>query len=139
MSWIVWIICIGLVIWLGHEGLIFQPFSVITIIMLAGVLAISSLSNLVTEVSTEGVSYKMWPFHGKSRVIKWEEIESAEVRKYKPIGEYGGWGVRIGTKGKAYNVKGNMGLQLVLVSGKRILIGTQKPAELEEVLENLEL
>ena len=139
LSWIVWIICIGTVFWLGREDLIHQTFSIITLIILAGVLAISTLTNLTTEISGEGISYKMWPFHTKPRTISWEEIASAEVRKYKPIGEFGGWGVRVGTRGRAYNVKGNMGLQLVLVSGTRILIGTQKPEQLAEVLDNLKL
>ena len=34
----------------------------------------------------------------------------------------------------AYNVKGKMGLQLVLKNGKKILIGTQKTEELKQIL-----
>jgi hypothetical protein len=64
-------------------------------------------------------------------------VASIEVRKYSPIKEYGGWGFRYGFKnGKAYNISGNMGLQLILKNGDRILIGTQKPEELETYLKN---
>jgi hypothetical protein len=48
--------------------------------------------------------------------------------------EYGGWGIRYSWNGIAYNTKGNMGLQIVMNTGKRILIGTQKPEELAAYL-----
>jgi hypothetical protein len=42
---------------------------------------------------------------------------------------YGGWGIKRGIGGLAYNVSGNQGLQLVLTDGRKILIGTQKPEQ----------
>ncbi|MBK8703741.1 MAG: hypothetical protein IPN33_08970 [Saprospiraceae bacterium] len=61
------------------------------------------------------------------------------VRQYKPIAEFGGWGLRysMSGKGRALNVSGNMGLQLEFKDGKKLLIGTQKPKEIELVLTNL--
>ncbi|OGL48104.1 MAG: hypothetical protein A2161_12740 [Candidatus Schekmanbacteria bacterium RBG_13_48_7] len=81
---------------------------------------------LVTEVRDDGLYIK---FH---RHIKYSfnEIKTYEACTYRPIREYGGWGIRYGLKGKAYNVKGNRGVQLELTNGKRILIGSQKPEEL---------
>jgi len=37
-------------------------------------------------------------------------------------------------KGKAYNVSGNRGVQLELLNGGRILIGSQKPEELVKAI-----
>ena len=53
--------------------------------------------------------------------------------------EYGGWGLRYGFfgKGRALNVSGNTGLQIEFNNGKRLLIGTNKPRELKEVLTKL--
>jgi hypothetical protein len=50
--------------------------------------------------------------------------------------EYGGWGYRVGGKksGIAFNVSGNMGVQIELKNGKKILLGTRKPKEAEEAL-----
>lgn len=63
--------------------------------------------------------------------IPLDEIATWEVRTYRPILEYGGWGVRYSLrKGTAYNVSGNRGVQLVLTNGKRVLIGSQRPEEL---------
>lgn len=71
--------------------------------------------------------------------ISWDRISKAFVRQYNPITEYGGWGLRLGLlgKGKAFNVSGNKGLQLVYDNGKRFLLGTQRPEEVERVLKQL--
>jgi hypothetical protein len=72
--------------------------------------------------------------------VKWSEIKSIQLRKYKPIREYGGWGIRFSfTEGKAYTIKGDEGIQLVLNSGKKFLIGTQKTKELRNYLEEIKI
>ena len=38
------------------------------------------------------------------------------------------------TRGKAYNVSGNEGVQLELTNGKRILIGSQRADELADAI-----
>ncbi|TCK66790.1 hypothetical protein DFQ05_2064 [Winogradskyella wandonensis] len=96
---------------------------------------------LNTRIDEEGIHYQFFPFHLKYRLIKWNEINKSYVRTYDPIGEYGGWGLKGGflwkkSKGIAINVKGDIGIQLELTSGKKILIGTQKKAQAESTLEN---
>ena len=139
LSWFVWVISGGTIWYLYAQGAIFSSVAYIAVGFTIVMVLVVSLTNLVTEISSEGISYRMWPFHRTPRLIKWDEVQDCEIRKYRPIREYGGWGVRIGAKGKAYNVKGNMGLQLILDNDKGILIGTQKPEELEEILGQLNL
>ena len=62
-----------------------------------------------------------------------------EVRQYKPLSEYGGWGLRYGSSGKAYNVSGNIGIQLHFKDGSTLLIGTNKKEEVEVVLKQITL
>ncbi len=92
---------------------------------------------LNTKVFKEYILLNFFPFI-RNKKIYFSEIESFEIRKYNPIREYGGWGYRIGIFGKgiAYNIKGNMGLQLIYKNKKKLLIGTQKPEELKQVLSN---
>jgi len=95
--------------------------------------------NLNTRIDEKGISYKFAPFHFKSKLINWKEVDKAYLRKYDAISEYGGWGIKGGIpwskgNGKAYNVKGNIGLQLKLKNGNKILIGTQKKDEINAVL-----
>ena len=94
---------------------------------------------LTTRIDETGIHYKFFPFHWNLKNIKWNEINKAYVRTYDPLGEYGGWGLKGGTlwnkaKGSAINVSGDIGIQLVLKSGKKLLIGTQKENEAKSVL-----
>lgn len=85
-----------------------------------------------TEIDSSNVYIKIKPFVNKQIPIS--DLESWSVKTYKPIKEFGGWGIRLGRNGTAYNIRGNKGLQLVLKSGKKILIGTQKDTELNRVI-----
>lgn len=91
---------------------------------------------LKSRIDERGVSFKFWPIFMKEKHFAWQEIEKAEVIQYSPIQDYGGWGYRFtfGNKGKAVNVRGNMGLKLHFKKGKPFLIGTQKAEELKAIL-----
>ena len=89
---------------------------------------LSSLK-LYTRIDSMGVHYRMKPLHFKEQTIPWEDIDLIHVREYSPIKEYGGWGIRYGKSGKAFNVRGNYGIQIVKKDGKKLLIGTQRPEE----------
>jgi len=90
-------------------------------------------SKLITEVREDGLYVRFFPLtHHK---IPFENIKHCEARTYSPIREFGGWGIRYGRRGKAYNVSGNQGVQLELSNGKRFLIGSQRPEELARAIE----
>ena len=100
-------------------------------VAILSVIMISSVT-LVTKIDRESLSVGFHPF-GK-RTIQRRDIAKAYVRQYSPLGEYGGWGYRSGPNGKAYNTMGDQGLQLELTDGSRLLIGTQRPRELEGII-----
>ena len=89
-----------------------------------------------TTVYPDRVEVRMTPF--VHRVFGPSEIAGAAARTYRPMREFGGWGVRWGLRGlsknRAYNASGDQGVQLVLTNGNRILIGTQRPQELEAAI-----
>jgi hypothetical protein len=99
-----------------------------------GLPALFLFGKLVTEVRNDGVYIRFSPFHLSFRKIGFEELKRHEVRVYRPIRDYGGWGIRSGSKGKAYNVSGNRGVQLELTNGGRLLIGSQRPEELWQAI-----
>ncbi len=91
-------------------------------------------SNLYTEITSNYILFHYKPFYHKPIIIKWENVKNCYIRLYSPIKEYRGWGVKkaFNTKnGKAYNVAGNIGIQLELKNGEKILVGTQKGKEAE--------
>ncbi len=82
---------------------------------------------LITEIKGDSIHIKFSPF--TTQIIPFSEIIKYEIRQYRPIIEYGGWGIRFNRSGKAYTVSGNIGIQIQLSAGKGILIGTQQPNE----------
>jgi len=90
---------------------------------------------LVTEVRYDGLYVRFFPLQFHAHKISFEEIKTYEIRKYSALKEYGGYGIRYGKNGKAYNISGNRGVQLEFLEGKRLLIGTQKPEELIQALD----
>ena len=82
---------------------------------------------LITEIKGDSIHIKFSPF--TTQIIPFNEIIKYEIRQYRPIIEYGGWGIRFNRSGKAYTVSGNIGIQIQLSVGKGILIGTQQPNE----------
>jgi hypothetical protein len=98
------------------------------------ILGLFYFLQLKTRIDKDGIYYRFIPFHWKEKFIAWSDVDTAEVIKYSPIGDFGGWGIKYGRKGKAYNVSGNMGLYLRLKNGKKILFGTRRPEELAEVI-----
>ncbi len=114
-------------------------------VLIAGILmvAISTMlllnCRLETRITQEGIYFRFFPFHFKFKYYAWNSLSKCFVRHYSPVREYGGWGLRISLtgNGNAYNVSGDKGLQLELLSKKRLLIGTNKPEELTAVLEHL--
>ncbi|MDO9069815.1 MAG: hypothetical protein Q7W05_15355 [Deltaproteobacteria bacterium] len=95
-----------------------------------GITALFVSLKLITRVTSLGISVQFIPLHRKPVIFPFSDISEYSVRTYRPIMEYGGWGIKRGSGGLAYNVSGNKGLQLVLKDGKRIMIGTQKPEQL---------
>jgi hypothetical protein len=84
----------------------------------------------VTDQTLEFIFLLLW----RRRRIPLERIERAERVTYRPIREYGGWGIRRGRDGWCYNVCGNRGVRLELGGGERLLLGSQTPEELARAI-----
>ncbi|UAM99192.1 hypothetical protein K8354_05050 [Polaribacter litorisediminis] len=155
-SWliIILIVAIGVPFLFGVYGIIQQviykiplgqkPMSDVGLIIFTVSMFLLTLliffMKLSTRIDQEGIQYQFYPFHFSMKKISWDKIEKVGVRTYLPISEFGGWGLRGGfffNKGKeeAVNISGNIGIQLILKSGKKLLIGTQKENEAKSVLE----
>ena len=107
--------------------------TIVLLVLMIGLPVLFLQMRLKTRINEEGIYVRFIPFHFKEQFYPWDSIESAQVRTYSALMEYGGWGIKYGSngQGKVYNVLGNQGLQLVFKSGEKILIGTQKPAEIQ--------
>jgi len=89
---------------------------------------------LVAEVRMDGLYFRFHPLQWRWRHLEWEDLEAAEAVTYHPLRDYGGWGIRVGTKGTACIVSGNRGLHLKRRQGSDLLIGSQRPEPFLEAL-----
>ena len=120
-------------------------FAVVFVIM-AAMIIFAHRMTLFTVIDETGVRFRITPKVMKEKHITKEQISRYEIRKYRPAIEYGGWGFRMGGSGGVfrrkrwgvcYKVKGNIGLQLYLTNGRKILIGTQNPTSIERAMKKL--
>ncbi len=109
---------------------------IIGIILGIGIPWLMYVTNLTTEVRTDGIYIRYFPFHRSFRKVS-QEITRCEIRKYNPIKEYGGWGIRGFKSDRAYNVSGDMGIQLTYSDGNKLLIGTHRPDELLSAIRSI--
>ena len=121
---------------MSDPGLIIMFVSVMLLFVVLALLF--GFAKLTTLIDDRGVAFRFFPFQFKFRRVDWSMLESSEVITYNPVRDYGGWGIRSSSRGKAYNVSGDKGLQLRLKNGKNILIGTQNPKKLNDCLEDME-
>ncbi|MCB0704028.1 MAG: hypothetical protein KDC34_01905 [Saprospiraceae bacterium] len=98
---------------------------------LALMLLFRSIS-LTTTVEKDLVLIEFHPF--ATRIILEDEIAKHYIRTYQPIREFGGWGLRIGIRRRAYTLSGKEGVQLELHNGHKILIGTKDPEALDKAI-----
>jgi hypothetical protein len=100
-----------------------------------GILLLFHLLELTVTVRPTEIDIRFRPL--TRRRIPFVALRSCEARTYRPLREYGGWGVRRSWKGGwAYNVRGNRGVQLQLEDGTSILIGSQRADELAAAIQS---
>lgn len=103
-----------------------------SIISTAFVSSLLFIMRLQTKINEKAINYRLFPLHFKWQTILWSDVEKSEIRTFKPIREYGGWGIRNSLAyGKAYIINGDIGLQLYLKNGKKVLIGTKQEEKLQ--------
>lgn len=110
--------------------------SVLLAIIPVAIIIFMYVLKLDTEITEEGIYFSFFPVV-KRKLLPWWEVDTVFIRKYHAIMEYGGWGIRNSMgkkKGRALCVSGDIGIQLVTKDGKRLLIGTQKPEEVQVLL-----
>ncbi|RZK19350.1 MAG: hypothetical protein EOO56_14285 [Hymenobacter sp.] len=130
----------ALIITLEVKALLAKPslMTALTLVLLTlPVLVILWVLKLTVRVDAVGIHYQFIPFLNRWRHWPWTEFRQVFPRTYSPLGDYGGWGLRGLPGNLAYNVWGTHGLQLVFGGGSRLLLGTQRPAELRAVLASL--
>lgn len=126
------LVCGG-AIYAAWRGAAATPAPMLSVVFLGAVFALLALGELRVEVRESALVVRLFPLT-REHHFAWDTIRSCEARTYRPIVEYGGWGIRYGRSGKAYNVHGDRGVQLEFHDGTRLLIGSQRADALAEAI-----
>ncbi|MFN5317927.1 MAG: hypothetical protein ACK5CY_03705 [Bacteroidia bacterium] len=92
---------------------------------------------LETRIDSAGIRYRLFPFQIKYRLIEWNIISKAYVRRYNPLSEYWGWGIKGTRNNRAINIAGDVGLQLELKDHRKLLIGTLQKEKMEVAIQKI--
>ena len=106
--------------------------AVTTFVVGGGTTLLLYKTKLVTKLDSNCLHIVFSPL--RRRDIPLSDIAHWEARTYNPIRDYGGWGIKVGRRGRAYNVSGNRGVELELTNGKKLLIGSQRSEELSAAI-----
>jgi hypothetical protein len=120
------------------------PVPIETPMTLMGIIFALIFANIVvfavkfeTRITNRGIYYKYPPIVWKRKFISFEHIQDIKMRKYSAWREFGGRGYKSKpfSKLKAIIIKGNDGVVLTYASGKKLLLGTQRPYEFKKALQ----
>ena len=70
------------------------------------------------------------PVHLVHRRIRYADIESVGAVTYRPIREFGGWGIRGWGRRTAWTMRGNRAVRVKLVGGREVYVGSRFPQRL---------
>ncbi len=112
-----------------------QPTQVLMSIIGASSFASSPRTRI--RLRPQGLFVKFSPFHRSFKRIELERVPDVEAKTYSPVMQHGGWGIRYRRGGKAYNVSGKKGVMVTFNNAKTLLIGSQKPEELEVAIKSV--
>lgn len=101
----------------------------VTVVVGVGLPVLFGFARLRVEVHDDRVVLRYRPF--TARTIRLADVMGVEAVTYRPVREYGGWGIKGWSRRKvAYNVSGTRGARLTLADGRTVLIGSQRADEL---------
>ena len=118
-------VMIGII--LANSGINWIAIGVLIIIA----IALVEFSSMTVTIREEELEVRFGPGPIRKR-FKLHEIASCQVVK-NPW--YYGWGIRLTPQGLLFRVSGLYAVKINLKTGKKYLIGTDVPAELEEVIQ----
>jgi len=155
-SFMLWILLASMLVMIGGFGIGFyqqfylerpfndKPFSdngllwsgIITIVVVGAIFTLLLNGRLVTEIWSNGIRYTFPPLIRRMRFIPLGDIASAEVQKYRPVLEFGGWGwrKRLLQRKSAYSVSGSIGIRITLKDGSQVVLGTRKQEEMKRAV-----
>jgi hypothetical protein len=106
----------------------------IAILVGLGVALLATVARLEVNVTRTAVEVRWVPL--ARRTFPLATIFGAEAVTYRPIRQFGGWGIRFGRGGaRAFSMSGDRAVRLTLVDGTEVFLGSLEPEALAGAIE----
>jgi uncharacterized protein with PQ loop repeat len=92
---------------------------------------------LIIKIDSENFSFRLFPLHFRMHSYRLANIETMEVVTYRPILDFGGWGIRWGRKGKGYIISGKKGVKVHFRTGRPVYFSSDEPEEVVRAYEEM--
>ena len=113
------VMALPVVVVLAVRGPVLEVLVIPLVVLAIG--ALFAFARLVVDVDREAITiafHLLWP----KRRIALASVRRAEATKYRPLIDYGGYGVRLGFKGWAFNVSGDEGVLVETTEGAELFL-----------------
>ena len=121
-----WLLLISINIFFLYNiisSLNFEIIDFLSILILLSVTYFFYTIKLMYSISENSIIINFAPFYEKN--IQINDIVEVSIIKYRPLKDYGGWGIRIKNNITAYTIGGNTGILILLKNKEQILIGSK--------------
>ncbi|HTO75156.1 MAG TPA: hypothetical protein VMQ61_03690 [Thermoanaerobaculia bacterium] len=106
----------------------FTPWAYVLLAAVGLVLLAVATLRMRTIVASDAVTLR-YGFLSTVRVPI-SDLVRAEAVAYRPVRDYGGWGVRGFGQRRAFSARGNRGVLLTRTDGSTLMVGSQDPRRL---------
>lgn len=101
-------------------------------LMLFGIVLERFLFGLTVTVHRDRVRFGLGRGGPIAGEVRYERVARLESVEYRPLRDFGGWGVRGSTNRRAWTASGHQAVVLHLHDGRQIYLGSANPRRLEE-------
>ena len=99
------------------------------------------LAGVLVQVFVGGLSVRLYRDHARvglgtvgviHRNVRYEDILETESVHYRPLRDFGGWGLRFRGNRRAWTARGDAAVVLRMADGTELYVGSDRPHRLEE-------
>lgn len=126
---------IALAILLGSDAfdsLLTRLIAGAAVLAMGVVLHLVGFGGLRVEVRQDEIVLALGGGHVFRKRVPYEQIERLEAVRYRPLVEFGGWGVRGSKQRQAWSARGDRAVVLHLVDGRQLYVGSDHAPRLAE-------
>lgn len=102
-----------------------------TFVAWGALIALFAAAKLQIEVTTAGLFVRFWPLQRKVRRIPLDDVTVLRAVRFRPLLDYGGYGVRRTRHGAAYALGSGEGVRIDYANGYHLVIESDHPRALE--------